>query len=78
MTKTAAKKLLDTIYANRANAILKQAYELGVAKHASLYGCDDKTCVQVAKTASSWLEAQDRASTARKAEIARAILSHLK
>ena len=49
MTKTAAVKLINKIKDNRANALLKIAYELGAASQAKAYGADDATSIAFTK-----------------------------
>lgn len=69
MTKTAAVKLIKKIQDNRANALLKIAYELGAATQAQSYGADDATAVAFAKKASANFEARELAAAKRQAYV---------
>ena len=77
MTKTAAVKLINKIKENRANALLKIAYELGAASQAKAYGADDATAIAFAKKASANFEAREMKKAARQAQIQRALLACL-
>lgn len=77
MTKTAAVKLINKIKDNRANALLKIAYELGAASQAKAYGADDATSIAFAKKASANFEEREMNKAARQVQVQRTLLACL-
>ena len=77
MTKTAAVKLVNQIKANRANALLKIAYELGAASQAKAFGADDQTSIVFAKKASANFEEREMNSAIRQQQVQRVLLACL-